>query len=351
MMMLMSRNRIRILAIGLAASALAAAFSLVDDATCSSPVLSTDEGLYFTQFNSFAATGTGAVTATYTLWKNPDFFYIDDKGKRKPAPDLSTFVLDLKDFVYRPGMDAADLVTGATHNGRALSECQQRQTTPCYAIGPNRKTGVFGVAIENLDAEEGVTDVVSVTFATAATPDGITLGKIGVAFQGAGFSSDTASVCGPVNGEGATVPPPVPLPWPEGPHGCDPSFWRNDARTGWENWGATGLAHTRSIRSVFGAGSAHGGSSLLQALDFDRGLDEASAQAGLLREATAAYLNASHEKFEYPRTPEAIVASVRSAIMTRNVSVMLTLADELAADNALGCPFERPISACSTCDN
>jgi hypothetical protein len=59
----------------------------------------------------------------------------------------------------------------------------------------------------------------------------------------------------------------------------------------------------------------------------------------LMREATAALLNAEHAGVSYPRTAASIVTDTNAALATYDNGIMITLRNALAADNSLGCPL------------
>jgi len=126
-----------------------------------------------------------------------------------------------------------------------------------------------------------------------------------------------------------------------GDQGCTPGYWKANVKKGASEWTLAGLSPTARVDSVFAAGAAYNGSTLLAALEFGGGAGVSGATQNLLRAAVAAVLNAASPGVAYPRSRASIVAAVNSAIASGNRAAMLALASALDADNNLGCPLNN----------
>jgi hypothetical protein len=129
------------------------------------------------------------------------------------------------------------------------------------------------------------------------------------------------------------VPPPPPPS-----QGCSPGYWKNHPAS----WTATPYMTFQSVQSAFSAASGYpslGGATLLDSLSFQGGSDLNGAAGNLLRAGTAALLNATHPKVDFPRTAAAVLSDVNAALTSRDRNTILTLASALDADDNLSCPL------------
>jgi hypothetical protein len=129
-----------------------------------------------------------------------------------------------------------------------------------------------------------------------------------------------------------------PPPPPPGNEGCTPGYWKNHTDA-WEGHDPGDLVG--SVFTIPGclASCNLGSKTLLQALSFRGGSNNCGAAQILLRAAVAALLNASHSGVDYPRTEAQVIADVNAALASCNRSTILSLAEDLDADNNLGCPL------------
>jgi len=121
--------------------------------------------------------------------------------------------------------------------------------------------------------------------------------------------------------------------------GCSRRFWKRNASA----WQATSYTPDQSVESVFAAASAFGSGSkrLLRALGFNqRGSGAAGGAKILLRAAVASVLNASHPEVGFPTRERDLIRAVNEALESGDRDGMIALADELAANNSLGCPLD-----------
>jgi hypothetical protein len=129
--------------------------------------------------------------------------------------------------------------------------------------------------------------------------------------------------------------------------GCTPGYWKNRGITTGD-WGLTGYAPDQLLNTVFtfdAAISSLGTSTMLQALDFGGGSGVLGGARNLLRAATAAILNASHEDVGYAMTAAEVLAAVNAALDkgmdtdSQWRARMLALATTLDTHNNAGCPL------------
>ncbi len=115
--------------------------------------------------------------------------------------------------------------------------------------------------------------------------------------------------------------------------GCSHGYWKNHL----DSWALT--SPDQLIKSVFAKAAAFqaGSSTLLEALRFGGGPGPEGGAKILLRQAVAALLNAAHHDVGFPRTGAEVISSVDAALATGDRQTMLTLKDELDAENNLGC--------------
>lgn len=338
-MKLLLTKKSRLVATALSLSALAAAFSLVQDPDCDDPVTSTTLGVYIAQFNGMSNVGSN-IAFDYTVKSNPDFSWTDNKGRPKlGGPDLSHLVLDLSAFMcLKPGKTYEDLLVSAFYNELELEHCDDADAgEPCYSIGTDPTTGVFGIKIDETGNDDTSEDDFRFVLDPSVTNYGIALGKVDLAFKGGQYDRDKANVCGPV----CATPP-------SEPQGCTPGFWKNDGKHGWINW-PTGVQSTDAIPSLFTGINHYTGTTLLQALNFPGGKDLNGARQILLRAAVAAMLNAKSSEVNYPRSEADIRSAVVAAVNGTSRAAMLALAESLDLDNNLGCPLDREPLECNSC--
>ncbi len=118
--------------------------------------------------------------------------------------------------------------------------------------------------------------------------------------------------------------------------GCSHGYWKNHL----DSWALAGFSSDALVNSVFveaTAFSAFDSSTLLGALRFGGGPGPEGGAKILLRQAVAALLNAAHHDVGFPRTGAEVISSVDAALATGDRQTMLTLKDELDAENNLGC--------------
>jgi hypothetical protein len=133
---------------------------------------------------------------------------------------------------------------------------------------------------------------------------------------------------------------PTCTPKPDDDLGCSPGYWKNHS----SSWAATGYSTGQSVLSVFSSAGSYqdlSDASLHQALGFIGGPGTVGAAKILLRSAVAAVLNASHPDVApgYPSSASSVIASVNSALASKNRDTMLALAATLDSWNNLGCPL------------
>lgn len=128
----------------------------------------------------------------------------------------------------------------------------------------------------------------------------------------------------------------LPLPVAEG---CAASFW-NAEPGAWRG----GIHTTQKLGDVFLNNRQQyqslSGATLRLALRFKDGLGLLGAAKALLREGTAALLNAAHPEIEFPLTRLQVLRRVAEALDTQDPAVLVAAAKDLAAMNAAGCPVD-----------
>jgi hypothetical protein len=117
--------------------------------------------------------------------------------------------------------------------------------------------------------------------------------------------------------------------------GCSPGYWKYHT----SSW--VGYNKYQKVKDVFSQAWRYpaGSETLLQALAFDGGWGVNGAAETLLREATAALLNAAHPNIDYPRSVSDVLADVNNALASQNRDTMLALAESLDHDNNRSCPL------------
>ena len=126
----------------------------------------------------------------------------------------------------------------------------------------------------------------------------------------------------------------LPLP---APAGCPAPFWNGDTAA-WR-----GVRPSQKLGNVFPTNPRYSSLSeatLLLALRFKDGPGLLGAAKALLREGSAALLNAAHPEIEFPLTRTQVLHRVGDALDTQDPGALLAAAEELAALNAAGCPLD-----------
>jgi hypothetical protein len=136
------------------------------------------------------------------------------------------------------------------------------------------------------------------------------------------------------------TPTKTKTPTPTRFEGCTPGYWKQPHHL--DSWVATGFSPNQTLESVFNVPDQFGldNRTLLQALSFEGGSDNAAAARILLRAAVAALLNAAHPDVDYSLTTADVIAEVNAALASNSRSTMLTLASRLDRLNNLGCPLD-----------
>jgi hypothetical protein len=116
-------------------------------------------------------------------------------------------------------------------------------------------------------------------------------------------------------------------------------YWKQNHH--FDSWVAAGYSPNQTLESVFDLPNQWGldNKTLKEALSFKSGPGTTGAAQILLRTAVAALLNSAHPNVDYPRSTAKVVADVNAALASNNRSTILALANELDADNNLGCPL------------
>jgi hypothetical protein len=124
------------------------------------------------------------------------------------------------------------------------------------------------------------------------------------------------------------------LPLPE-PQGCSADIWN-----GRPEWIGTGVAPGQLVKDVFSESFRYGqiaNASLRSALRFQGGGGLLGDAKLLIREGTAALLNATHRSIEYPYTRSQVIMLVDGALHSRDGQRMHDLAETLRVANEAGC--------------
>jgi hypothetical protein len=120
---------------------------------------------------------------------------------------------------------------------------------------------------------------------------------------------------------------------PVGNQGCSLGYWKNHE----ESWAGTGFTPGQSSISVFSNVSLFpqiAGDNLMQTLNYGGGPGNLGAAKNLLRQATAAVLNAAHNQVNYPLTVSQVQSMVNAAL-SQNKTAMVNLASALDTYNNL----------------
>ncbi|HYQ83939.1 MAG TPA: hypothetical protein VEP28_08040, partial [Rubrobacter sp.] len=123
------------------------------------------------------------------------------------------------------------------------------------------------------------------------------------------------------------------LPVPE-PEGCAVQVWNNR-----KEWTGTGVAPGQKLQDVFSESARYGiGKMTLRgALRFRSESGSLGAAKALVRDGTAALLNATHPQLEYPYPRSQVIVLVDGALRSGDVVRMGELAGLLRKANGAGC--------------
>lgn len=123
------------------------------------------------------------------------------------------------------------------------------------------------------------------------------------------------------------------LPLPE-PEGCTVQVWNNR-----KEWTGTGVAPGQRLQDVFSESIRYGiGQVTLRgALRFQSEAGPLGAAKALVRDGTAALLNATHTRLEYPYPRSQVIVLVDGALRSGDVVRMGELAELLREANRAGC--------------
>lgn len=124
-------------------------------------------------------------------------------------------------------------------------------------------------------------------------------------------------------------------PGETGYEGCTLGYWK--VKQHHDSWPA-GYTTSTNLQTVFGPLAYN--DSFLAALSYKGGPGVDGGKRLLLKQATAAFLNATSGVVDYPETAALVVSQVRAALETGDREVMLSLASTLDAYNNQGCPLD-----------
>ena len=116
--------------------------------------------------------------------------------------------------------------------------------------------------------------------------------------------------------------------------GCTLGYWK--VKQHHDSWPA-GYPTGSNLQTVFGPLAFN--NTFLQALNYKGGPGVEGGKRLLLKQAVAAFLNATSASVDYPETAAVVVSQVRNALATGDREVMLSLATTLDAYNNQGCPL------------
>ena len=122
-----------------------------------------------------------------------------------------------------------------------------------------------------------------------------------------------------------------------GDEACGLGYWKNHPL----DW--MGYLPTDTLGSVFTIPTELAEletSTLDDALRFGGGSGAIGGAKILLRHAVAALLTAAHPDLSYPRTEGDVISAVEAALASLDKNTMTSLADELEADNEMGCALD-----------
>lgn len=124
------------------------------------------------------------------------------------------------------------------------------------------------------------------------------------------------------------------VPGETGFEGCTLGYWK--VKHHHDSWPAAYPTST-NLQTVFGPLAYS--NTFLQALNYKGGPGVEGGKRLLLKQAAAAFLNATSASVDYPETAAVVVSQVRAALETGDREVMLSLATTLDAYNNQGCPL------------
>lgn len=124
-------------------------------------------------------------------------------------------------------------------------------------------------------------------------------------------------------------------PGETGYEGCTLGYWK--VKQHHDSWPA-GYTTSTNLQTVFGPLAYN--HSFLTALNYKGGPGVEGGKRLLLKQATAAFLNATSGAVDYPETAALVVSQVKAALETGDREVMLSLAATLDAYNNQGCPLD-----------
>lgn len=124
------------------------------------------------------------------------------------------------------------------------------------------------------------------------------------------------------------------VPGETGFEGCTLGYWK--VKHHHDSWPA-GYPTSTHLQTVFGPLAYS--NTFLQALNYKGGPGVEGGKRLLLKQAAAAFLNATSASVDYPETAAVVVSQVRAALETGDREVMLSLATTLDAYNNQGCPL------------
>ena len=123
----------------------------------------------------------------------------------------------------------------------------------------------------------------------------------------------------------------------QGEEGCTPGYWKNSTGCWCEAYEPDDLVG--DVWVIPACVDELADDELLDALKYKGGSGTIGAARNLLRHATAALLNACNDEVTYPRTVDAIIEDVETALATCDRRAITSLKNDLAFDNELGCPI------------
>jgi len=130
-------------------------------------------------------------------------------------------------------------------------------------------------------------------------------------------------------------------PIPSGAEACSGEFWASHPES-WEEYDS----NVHMAASLFGPSGPHADDTLMDALRYTGGEDGDGARQTLIRAATVAALNASHESIKFPlrryESPPTggLIPSVRNLLAGNDSKAMLSAAAYLDSYSALDCPLD-----------
>ena len=127
-------------------------------------------------------------------------------------------------------------------------------------------------------------------------------------------------------------------------HGCTADYWRNHTDN-WEEHATLPISSDMTLEQAQYDPQDHPYTdTLLQALNYTGEAGLAGAEANLMREAAAAWLNAADDRMAYPwrrwEGTRPLIRTVNQTIYTQDVARIQSLADRLAWDNNRACPHD-----------